>query len=183
MKITQKCTRTQDELQSRRRHLSAWEHTPSNDSWFVQAVSEIRESREVAETYYRCKQVRAHNVHNLACTHACTHTRAIMLILIACNHTLAHIRAHMLLAHVLLAHMTCLHRKKRGRPRKTALEALSDQDNEYELQRRANIAKNAVEMARLGIELPQPKVKRSYKGSRMEGPTGGTRKSRRLSKP
>ena len=89
----------------------------------------------------------------------------------------------MLLAHVLLAHMTCLHRKKRGRPRKTALEAPSDQDNEYELQRRANIAKNAAEMARLGIELSQPEAKRSYKGSRIEGPTGGTRKSRRLSKP
>ena len=102
-----------------------------------------------------------------------------MLISIACKHTLAHIRAHMPLAHVLLAHMKCLHRKKRGRPRKIALEARSDQDNEYELQRRrANIAKNAEGM----LELPQPKAKRSYKESRMEGQTGGNRKSQRLSK-
>ena len=109
-----------------------------------------------------------------------------MLILIACNHTLAHnIRAHMLLAHVLLAHMTCLHRKKRGRPRKIALEAPNDQDNDYELQRRADIAKNAKELARLRryrIATTESQA-RSYKESRMEGQTGGKRKSQRLSKP
>jgi len=101
-----------------------------------------------------------------------------------CQHRVSHIVGNVWEAPEAGAEHQELYRvrwKKRGRPPKMGLEAVSAQVTEYELMRRANIAKNATELARLGIGLPQPKAKRSHKESGTEGQTEGKRKIQRVS--